>query len=456
MAPLDPTMDISQLNDIFRKITSSDQSKRDFFQAFKLFNDRHLSTEEVRILSAELASLKKDGIVRRKESAYKHPVYLNPDPDDPYKLLVDFTKFNYHQEKSLSIVPSAKIIWSIFRNKKYISTLKVDRAYYKVKLEAKQQPFTGFAFDGVDYVFNTLTPGLHDCEDLLQVSMMKLFEGMPSVFAYLETIFIFGETEEEHHRNVAESTDRLTRLRMIGNVPDGLFYQPSVEVLGFKISNNKVQIADEKLLAIKKTKCPKTFTQLLEFIVAARFYKEMIKGFSRLAAPLTDLLEEPQPLTQKLALKIEHESCFGMLKQKLLMEPVLVIFDQNADTYLYVSASKISIEGDLYQIDPETEEKHAIGYFSEKVCSNKQSWDLFELEVLATAKSFQYFNEYLEKCKTFFLCPQHPPHIFLRRYRVSDRLNKLKMRISNRGFNFRRHWSEEALNIAMKEMAINH
>lgn len=430
-------------------------SPEEFLFGIEAFN-LHLSPEEVRILSSEIASLEKDGVIRQQESDYKNQIFLNEDPNDPYKLVIDLSSINGYLDK-YDFVPKPKKVWPCFRNKKYISTLKVNRAYYQVQLAKDQQPYTGFAFQGKQYVFNRLTPGVYGCEDLLQGVMQIMFKGMlyEKVFVYLETVYVFGETEDEHRSNLQEALRQLKGASMTANTPDGSFYQPSVELLGHKISNNKLEMLDSKLQVIKKTECPKTLMELFEFMDAARFYKDMIKGFAALAAPLTDFFDQPRPLTRDLHLKIDQEMCIQKLKKKLLMKPVLAIFDQNAETILHVSASKIAIEGDLYQVDPTTQEKQAVGYFSEKVVAGKKSWDLFELEMLAIAESFQYFQEYLKKCSQFSMCSQTPPQVYLQKFQTpSDRLKKLRLRIGCFRYNFRHVFRDETLTTAFIGLVI--
>lgn len=430
-------------------------SQAEFMVGIEMFN-LHLSPREKRILSAEIASLEKDGVVQKRESDYHNQIFLNEDPNDPYKLVVDLSRLNVFLDK-YNFVPKPKRIWPNFLDKKYISTLKVDRAYYQIALSAEQQRFTGFNFDQDHYVFTRLTPGVYGCEDMLQGLMLCMFKDMlyDKIFVYLETVYVFGETEDEHRRNLNEALKRLKGGSMKAKIVDNLFYQPSVELLGYKISNNELQMLDEKLKLINETECPKTLTELLELMRAARFYKEMIKGFASLAAPLTEYFDQPQPLAQDLRLKIKHKLCIEALKKQLLLKPVLAIFDQKAETILNVSASKIAIEGDLYQVDPKTKKKRAVGYFSDEVVGGKKNWDLFDLEMLAIAESFQYFEEYLKKCPLFSVCQKSSPQIYSQHFQIpTDRLKKLKSRICRYGFNFRHVCDEEDPTVCFSGLVI--
>ncbi|KAK7573632.1 hypothetical protein V9T40_010823 [Parthenolecanium corni] len=409
-------------------------------------NNLHLSPTEHRVLSEEIATLEQCGIIKKQKSDYKNPIYLNQDPNDPYKLVLDFANTNKVMVKKESSRPSAKSLWPSFRNKKYISTLKLRKGYYQIPLPEELKVYTGFTFNTEEYVFNTLVPGMRGVENTLQKAMEERFDGMLyEKIVYLDTIYVFGETEDEC---VAKSASLLQQIRSRNLkicTHGSLFSRTSAEVVGVRISNNKLEMLDKEVKEIENTRSPKTLLELFAFVELARCYEDMIKGFARLAAPLTDLFEKPQPLmfTRDLKLKSKHMVCFDTLKKKLLMKPALTIFDQYADTVLYVTPSKIAIEGDLYQIDPKTNDKKlAVGFYSKKVRDNERNWDLFDLEMLAIVESCQHFQAYLKKCP-FTVYSTNPPEMYENRFKEpSNRLKKLKSKVE--GFSFKiRHVSKK-------------
>lgn len=403
------------------------------------YNNLHLSSEEVRSLSAEIIELERQGVIQKQKSDYKNPIYLNPDPNDPYKLLVDFSNLNKVIVHKDGCLPKAKNLWPSFRNKKFFSTLKLNCVYYQIPIAKESKPLTGFILEDEEYVFNRLAPGMSGCENTLQLTMEKVFDDMlyEKVVVYLDTIYVLGETIIEQSSNLKRSLQRIQSSNLTLKPSDCSFSQESVELLGYRILNNKLKMSNKMLAPIKKSACPKTLKELFEFVVAAKFYSEMIKGFARLAAPLTDFFEKPQPLTRDLQLQIKHEMCYEMLKQKLLMKPVLTIFDHNAEIILCVTASRIAIEGDLYQIDSKTRVKHAVGFYSEKVRTDEKNWDLFDLEMLAIVESCQYFEAYLKKCQ-FTVHSTNPPEIYEINFKEpSARLKLLKSKIDDFSFKVR-------------------
>lgn len=62
--------------------------------------------------------------------------------------------------------------------------------------------------------------------------------------------------------------------------------------LGHKINAQGVSVDEEKIMAIKEWPKPRTLTQLRGFVGLRNNYRHFVKGFSKIAAPLTDLTKK--------------------------------------------------------------------------------------------------------------------------------------------------------------------
>ena len=63
-----------------------------------------------------------------------------------------------------------------------------------------------------------------------------------------------------------------------------------MEYLGLKISKNRIQVADDKIAALKAYKVPDSHQALHRFLGFANYLCAFIKNFASKAACLTDLL----------------------------------------------------------------------------------------------------------------------------------------------------------------------
>ena len=67
-------------------------------------------------------------------------------------------------------------------------------------------------------------------------------------------------------------------------------------VLGHEVSNKGIEVDRSKVEVITKLPEPKCLKDIRSFLGHAGFYRKFIKGFSKIARPLTNLLGKDVPL----------------------------------------------------------------------------------------------------------------------------------------------------------------
>jgi hypothetical protein len=65
-----------------------------------------------------------------------------------------------------------------------------------------------------------------------------------------------------------------------------------VSFLGHIISNGRISVDPAKVKEIVVWSIPTTFTEVQSFLGFARYYRRFIEGFSKVAKPMTSLLEK--------------------------------------------------------------------------------------------------------------------------------------------------------------------
>ena len=113
------------------------------------------------------------------------------------------------------------------------------------------------------------------------------------------------------------------------------FAQDNVKYLGHIVSRDGIRPNPNKVSAVTDFSVPKNTKGVRSFLGLANFYRRFIQGFSKLAAPLNQLLRKC------VCLKWD-ESCqnaFDALKHALVTAPVLAFPDFSQPIDLYVDAS---------------------------------------------------------------------------------------------------------------------
>nr|GEV16615.1 reverse transcriptase domain-containing protein [Tanacetum cinerariifolium] len=114
-------------------------------------------------------------------------------------------------------------------------------------------------------------------------------------------------------------------------------------VLSHKISKNGIKVDKAKVDVIAKLPHPTTVKGIRSFLDHVGFYRRFIQDFSKIARPMTRLLEKDTPFI----FSNECIEAFQSLKKKLTKAPILVAPDWELPFELMCDASDFAIEKEL-------------------------------------------------------------------------------------------------------------
>nr|GFA63009.1 reverse transcriptase domain-containing protein [Tanacetum cinerariifolium] len=144
-------------------------------------------------------------------------------------------------------------------------------------------------------------------------------------------------------------------------------------VLGHKTSKNRIEVDKAKVDVIAKLPHPTTVKGIRSFLGHASFYRRFIKDFSKIARPMTCLLEKDT----SFFFSKECVEAFQTLKRKLTKNPILIAPYWDLPFELMCDASDFAIGVVLGQ----RQEKHFRPiHYASKTMTEAESWNLpFEL-----------------------------------------------------------------------------
>nr|GEU31684.1 reverse transcriptase domain-containing protein [Tanacetum cinerariifolium] len=111
------------------------------------------------------------------------------------------------------------------------------------------------------------------------------------------------------------------------------------DIKGHKISESSIKVDRAKVDIIAKLPHLTTVKGIRSFLGHAGFYRRFIQDFSKIARPMTHLLEKETPLV----FSIECVDAFDTLKKKLTEAPILVVPEWNLPFELMCDASDFAI-----------------------------------------------------------------------------------------------------------------
>ena len=87
---------------------------------------------------------------------------------------------------------------------------------------------------------------------------------------------------------------RLRENKLFVNKENYEFAQRHITFLGQKISEGLIKMDENKVWVIKEWSEPYKLKELRSFLRLANYYRRFIKGYSKMVAPLTNLLKKDQ------------------------------------------------------------------------------------------------------------------------------------------------------------------
>nr|GFA23856.1 reverse transcriptase domain-containing protein [Tanacetum cinerariifolium]GFA23970.1 reverse transcriptase domain-containing protein [Tanacetum cinerariifolium]GFA42844.1 reverse transcriptase domain-containing protein [Tanacetum cinerariifolium] len=196
--------------------------------------------------------------------------------------------------------------------------------YFQIPIDLKDQEKTTFTCPYGTFAYHQLPFGLCNAPDTFQRCMMAIFHDMIE-----KTMEVFMDDFSVFRNSFQTCLSRLEN--MLKRCEDNLclnwekshFMIKEGIVLGHKISKERIEVDKAKVDVIAKSPHPITVKGIQSFLGHAGFYQRFIQDFSKIARPMTRLLEKDTIFH----FSKECVEAFQTLKRKLTEAPILIAPD---------------------------------------------------------------------------------------------------------------------------------
>ncbi|KZV30447.1 hypothetical protein F511_21333 [Dorcoceras hygrometricum] len=136
--------------------------------------------------------------------------------------------------------------------------------------------------------------GLTNAPSVFMDLMNRVFQPFLDQFVivFIDDIMIYSKSPEEHSEHLRIVFQILKDRRLFAKFSKCEFWLEKVAFLGHVISHSGVEVDPEMVEAVKDCPVPKSVTEIRSFFGLAGYYRRFIKGFSRMALPLTSLTKK--------------------------------------------------------------------------------------------------------------------------------------------------------------------
>ena len=111
------------------------------------------------------------------------------------------------------------------------------------------------------------------------------------VVVFIDDILVFSKTEEEHAEHLRLVLQKLREHKLYAKRSKCEFWLKEVSFLGHVFANGGIAVDPNKVRDVLNWKSPTDVGEIRSFLGLAGYYKRFIEGFSKLAKPMTALLD---------------------------------------------------------------------------------------------------------------------------------------------------------------------
>ncbi|GJY86914.1 reverse transcriptase domain-containing protein, partial [Tanacetum coccineum] len=162
-----------------------------------------------------------------------------------------------------------------------------------------------------------------------QRCMLAIFHDMieESVEVFMGDFSVFGNSFDNYLNNLDKMLQRCKDANLVLNWEKCHFMVKEGIVFRHKVSGAGLEVDKAKIDVISKLPPSTNVKGIRSFLGHASFYQRFIKDFSKIAHPLTKLLEKDTPFE----FDDECHKAFNSLKEKLTCTPVIIEYDEKSD-----------------------------------------------------------------------------------------------------------------------------
>ena len=340
----------------------------------------------------QVDKLLKDGRIQASQSPWSASVVLVGKKDGTWRFCVDYRRLNTVTKSDVYPLPRVDVTLDALRGAKVFTSLDLMSGFWQVPMSARAREKTAFKTRSGLYEWVVMPMGLVNAGPTFQRVMNKIFADMIGkyVLIYLDDLIIYSQSHDEHEKHLKMVLERLTTHGLTCKLSKCDFYRDSLEFLGHVVDAEGIRPSPHLTKKIRECTPPENVSEVRQFLGLVGYYRRFIDRFAEKGLPLNDLLHKDK----KWDWTEKAQQAWEVLKEALLMEPVLKHPDFTKPFVLHCDASDKAIGGVLAQRD-EGRKEHPVFYLSRALRAPEINYSMPEKECLAVVHALRQCRPYV-------------------------------------------------------------
>ncbi|WVZ70349.1 hypothetical protein U9M48_019024 [Paspalum notatum var. saurae] len=320
--------------------------------------------------------------IRPSSSPWAFPVLFVDKKDGSRRMYVDYRALNDVTIKNKYPLPRIDDLFDQLQGACVFSKIDLRSGYHQMKIRPSDIPKTAFITRFGLYEYTVMSFGLTNALAYFMNLMNKVFMEYLDKFVvvFIDDILIYSKTEEEHEEHLRLVLQKLREHKLYAKLSKCEFWLYQVPFLGHIVSKGGIMVDPSKISSV-----PEVVKEVRGFLGLAGYYRRFIESFSRIAKPMTSLLEKGAPFIWTK----ERQAAFYELKKRLTTTPVLTLPDLTKSFTVYCDASKEGLGCVLMQ--------------EGKLRKHKVNYSTHDLELAAVVHALKIWRHYLfgNRCEIY-------------------------------------------------------
>jgi hypothetical protein len=302
-------------------------------------------------------------------------------------MCVDYRSLNEVTIKNKYPLPRIEDLFDQMKGASVFSKIDLRSGYHQLKIQESDIPKTAFHTRYGLYYYTVMSFGLTNVPAYFMYLMSKVFMEYLDKFivVFIDDILIFSKMIEEHEERLRLVLEKLRSNQLYAKFSKCEFWLIEVTFLGHIISAGGVSVDPGKVKDVLNWMPPTTASEIRSFLGLAGYYRRFIKNFSKIAKPMTKLLEKNKAFEWTK----ECQGSFEELRKRLTSAPVLVLLDLTKKFDIYCDASRQGLGCVLMQ------ERQVVCYASRQLRKHEENYPTHDLELAVVVHALKIWRHYL-------------------------------------------------------------
>jgi len=320
-------------------------------------------------------------------------VLLVRKTDDSWRFCIDYRELNKVSVPDSFPLPRIEEVLQHLEGKALYSVFDLLKGYYQLALHENSRKYSAFITSEGVYQWVRIPMGVMNAPSYFQQQIRTVvLSGLEAICSvYIDDVIIFGDTVEDHWRNVRTVLNRFQRFGIIVSPKKCQWGLKELQYLGIIVSKEGQRMSEVRKKAFQDIPLPSTMTNLRSFLGAGNYFRKHIKDYAKLTKPLHGIVNKGKKT--KVLWTPELVDVFEAVKLAILNAPMLHFLKQEGEICLYTDASDVACGAHLTQ-KVEGEEQ-TVAFLSQTFNQSQAKWATGEKEMFAIVYAIKKLHFYL-------------------------------------------------------------